>query len=249
VEVTGVAQTAAQIFGADCGTPAAGNIPCNLPMVAEGRFQAQPLPQRHPVQLPSGPLHAGRQDRLYFNFYKVDLDTSRSAGGRASTGWTTNNTSAYQGSWTHIFTPTLLNELSYGQIRVQGSVGDSPGFPSGFPTSHRLPEHGGERRLGARHVHPAQLQLARRGDLGPGLAFAEDWSRVLEGDDDARFRAPYDGPSLQFNNLLDLVRDRPYQQSGVNYDPITARWPTGPIATCSTPSGPSCRTSGRCART
>ena len=34
-------------------------------------------------------------------------------------------------------------------------------------------------------------------------------------------------PSFQFNNLLDLVRDQPYQQSGVNYDPITGQVANG----------------------
>jgi len=47
------------------------------------------------------------------------------------------------------------------------------------------------------------------------------------GDDDAQFRAPYERPSFQFNNLLDLVRDQPYQQSGVNYDPITGQVANG----------------------
>jgi len=49
------------------------------------------------------------------------------------------------------------------------------------------------------------------------------------------------GPSLQFNNLLDLVRDAPYQQSGVTTTRSPARW-HGAYRHCSTPSGPSCRT-------
>ena len=41
-------------------------------------------------------------------------------------------------------------------------------------------------------------------------------------------------PSFQFNNLLDLVRDQPYQQGGVNYDPITGQVASGAFGTCST---------------
>jgi len=133
VETTGVVQRASDVFGSACGTAATGNIPCNLPMVAEGRFK--PSPFRNAIQYSGRVDHYLRNsnDRLYFNFYKVDLDTEQIGRRAGFYGVDNNNTSAYQASWLHIFSPGLLNEFSYGQIRVQGSVGDSPGIPFRVP--------------------------------------------------------------------------------------------------------------------
>lgn len=228
VETTGVAQTAQQIFGADCGTPAAGNIPCALPMVAEGRFK--PSPFRNAIQYSFRVDHYMRdgKDRLYFNFYKVDLDTEQIGRRKGFYGVDNNNTSAYQGSWTHIFTPHLLNELSYGQIRVQGSVGDSPGIPFRIPDINIAYQNTGVNAgwgpatFIQHNYNWRDVVTWVRGSHSLKIG-AEFW----KGDDDARFRAPYERPSLQFNNLLDLVRDRPYQQSGVNYDPITGQVANG----------------------
>ena len=228
VQTTGVAQTARQIFGNDCGTPAAGNIPCDLPMVAEGRFK--PSPFRNAIQYSFRADHYMRdnRERLYFNFYKVDLDTEQIGRRQGFYGVDNNNTGAYQAGWTHIFSPKLLNELTYGQIRVQGSVGDSPGIP------FRIPD-----------INIAYQDTGVNAGWGPATFIQHNynWRDVVtwvrgshslkmggefwKGDDDARFRAPYERPSFQFNNLLDLVRDRPYQQSGVNYDPITGKVANG----------------------
>ena len=228
VETTRVVQTARDIFGVTCGTAATGNIPCSLPMVAEGRFK--PSPFRNAIQYSGRVDHYLRKDndRLYFNFYKVDLDTEQIGRRRTFYGVDNNNTSAYQASWLHIFTPTLLNEFSYGQIRVQGSAGDSPGIP------FRVPD-----------INITYQDTGINAGWGPATFIQHNynWRDVVTwvrgahslkiggefwmGDDDARFRAPYERPSFQFNNLLDLVRDQPYQQSGVNYDPLTGQVANG----------------------
>ncbi len=228
VETTGVVQTAASIFGSACGTAATGNIPCSLPIVAQGRFK--PSPFRNAIQYSGRVDHYLRKDndRLYFNFYKVDLDTEQIGRREGFYGVDNNNTSAYQASWLHIFTPTLLNEFSYGQIRVQGSAGDSPGIPFRVP-----------------NINITYQDTGINAGWGPATFIQHNynWRDVVTwvrgahslkvggefwmGDDDAQFRAPYERPTFQFNNLLDLVRDQPYEQSGVNYDPITGQVANG----------------------
>jgi hypothetical protein len=228
VETSGVAQTARDIFGVGCGRPATNNIPCDLPIVAEGRFK--PSPFRNAIQYSGRLDHNLRKDndRLYFNFYKVDLDTEQIGRREGFYGVDNNNTSAYQANWLHIFSNTLLNEFSYGQIRVQGSAGDSPGIP------FRVPD-----------INITYQDTGINAGWGPATFIQHNynWRDVVTwvrgahsvkiggeawmGDDDARFRAPYERPSFQFNNLLDLVRDQPYQESGVNYDPITGQVANG----------------------
>ena len=228
VETTGTAQTARDIFGGACGTAATGNIPCDLPMVAEGRFK--PSPYRNAIQYSARADHYLRnnKDRLYFNLYKVDLDTEQIGRRKGFYGVDNNNTSAYQGSWMHVFTPALLNELSYGQIRVQGSVGDSPGIPFRVPDininyqSTGINAGWGPATFIQHNYNWRDVVTWVRGAHSLKLG-AEAWM----GDDDARFRAPYERPNFQFNNLLDLVRDQPYQEGGVNYDPITGQVANG----------------------
>ena len=197
-------------------------------MVAEGRFK--PSPFRNAIQYSGRVDHYLRNsnDRLYFNFYKVDLDTEQIGRRRGFYGVDNNNTSAYQASWLHIFSPGLLNEFSYGQIRVQGSAGDSPDIP------FRVPEIGitnqdtginagwGPATFIQHNYNWRDVVTWVRGAHSLKIG-GEAWM----GDDDAQFRAPYERPSFQFNNLLDLVRDQPYQQSGVNYDPITGQVANG----------------------
>ena len=79
-------RTAASIFGSACGTAATGNVPCSLPMVAQGRFK--PSPFRNAIQDSGRVDHDLRKDndRLYFNFDKVDLDTEQ-IGRRAGLLW------------------------------------------------------------------------------------------------------------------------------------------------------------------
>ncbi|MGH9626929.1 MAG: TonB-dependent receptor domain-containing protein, partial [Bryobacteraceae bacterium] len=47
--------------------------------------------------------------------------------------------------------------------------------------------------------------------------------QAFYGDDDARFNGVNGRPTFQFNNLLDLVRDDPFSQSGPAYDPLTGQ--------------------------
>lgn len=228
VETTRVVQTARDILGSSCGTAASGNIPCDLPMVAEGRFK--PSPFRNALQYSARADHYLRnnQDRLYFNFYKVNLDTEQIGRRKGFYGVDNNNTGAYQASWMHVFNPTMLNEFSYGQIRVQGSVGDSPGIPFRVPDininyqSTGINAGWGPATFIQHNYNWRDVVTWVRGAHSLKIG-AEAWM----GDDDARFRAPYERPNFQFNNLLDLVRDRPYQQGGVNYDPISGQVANG----------------------
>jgi len=70
---TGVSAYARDLFP-NCGTAAAANIPCDLPVINRGTFQTSPF--RNALQYSFRADHyLGKKDRFYFNLYKVDLDT------------------------------------------------------------------------------------------------------------------------------------------------------------------------------
>ena len=216
-----VLQTAQQAFGSGCETPSTGNIPCSTPVLDSVSFK--PSPFRNAIQYNARVDQYFSKDRLYFSMYRTDLDTENIAIRNGFHDVGNNNTKAYQANYTHIFSPNLLNEFSYGQIRVQGSSGFAHGIP------FRVPDIGIDNEEGI------------NGPWGPATFIQNNynWRDVVSlvkgrhslkfgyefwtGDDDARFAGPYYRPHFQFSNLIALVQDDPTLESGVNFNPLTGQ--------------------------
>jgi len=222
VVTTGVNQTAQQAFGSACGTPSAGNIPCDLPVSDNARFK--PSPFRNALQYNFRVDQSFSKDRLYFSMYRTNLDTENIAIRQGFHDVGNNNTKAYQAAYTHIFNPNLLNDFSYGQIRVQGSSGESGGIPFHVPD---IGIDGGQEGINGPWGPATFIQnnynwrdvvtlLKGKHSLKFGYEF---W----KGDDDARFAGPYYRPHFQFATLLTLVQDQPREESGVNFNPLTGK--------------------------
>ncbi len=225
---TGVNKTAQDIFGASCGTASAAFIPCGMPLIDEGRFQPSPFRNALQYSARGDQYFRDGRDRLYFNLYKVDLDTENIANRKGFYDVGNNNTNAYQLSYTHLFSPTIINDFSYGQIRVQGSSGETPGIPFHVP-----------------NIFIDQQNVGIAPDWGPATFIQHNynWRDVVSwvkgshslkfgfeywtGDDDAQFAGPYERPNFSFRNLLDLVQDKPYEESGVNFNPVTGQVSNG----------------------
>jgi len=141
--------------------------------------------------------------------YRTNLDTENIAIRKGFHDVGNNNTKAYQAAYTHIFTPNLLNDFSYGQIRVQGSSGESTGIPFHVPD---IGIDGGQEGINGPWGPATFIQnnynwrdvvslLKGRHSLKFGYEF---WM----GDDDARFAGPYYRPAFRLPNLLALVQDQ-----------------------------------------
>ena len=217
--ILGVNKTAQDLFPSTCGTAVAGNIPCSLPVLNNITFT--PSPFRNALQYNFRIDQYFAKDRLYFSAYRVNLDTQNIALRKGFYDVPNNNTNAYQFAYTHIFTPTLLNDFSYGQIRVQGSSGETEGIPFHVPDIGITGEEGINGPWGPATFIQHNYNwrdvvsfIQGRHSLKFGYEF---WT----GDDDAQFAGPYYRPHFQFNNILDLVRDQPYEENGVNFNPLT----------------------------
>lgn len=216
-----VLKTAQDAFPGTCGTAATGNLPCITPVIDSVSFK--PSPFRHAIQYNARVDQYFAKDRLYFSLYRTDLDTENIALRKGFHDVGNNNTKSYQFNYTHIFSPSVLNEFTYGQIRVQGSSGFSPGIP------FRVPDIGIDGQEGI------------NGPWGPATFIQNNynWRDVVslvkskhsfkfgyefwKGDDDARFAGPYYRPHFQFSNLIALVKDDPTLESGVNFNPLTGK--------------------------
>jgi hypothetical protein len=220
VIVTGVNQTAQQVFPTTCGTAATNNLPCSTIMTDRGVFNATNF--RNGTQYFARVDKYFDKDRVYFSFYRTLLATGGPAAIPAF--GSTNNTyeRALQGGWTHTFGPTMLNEVSVGNSRVQGIddetgnfdvpainvTGENVGYGIGFAQGNFI-QHNYHWRDVLTKVHGAHVFK---------VGYDGWW-----GDDNALFQGPWSHPTFSFNSLLALAQDAPQNETGVFYNPQTGR--------------------------
>ncbi|HEV2498536.1 MAG TPA: TonB-dependent receptor [Terriglobia bacterium] len=219
--VTGVSETAQDIFPGTCGTAATDNLPCNLPMVDNGVFNSSNF--RNGTQWNVRIDKYFKNDRIYGNFYRTTLNYG--GGALRPQFITTNNTyqRALQINETHTFSAATLNEAVFGVNRIEGLTpntglfsiplvnvtGVGTGFGSGFAHGDFIQHNYHWRDVLTNIRGPHTLRFGYEGWFG---------------DDVEDFQGPHAQPTFQFNNLLELVQDNPYNESGVSYNPLTGQF-------------------------
>jgi Carboxypeptidase regulatory-like domain len=216
--VTGVAETANQIFPGTCGTSATFNLPCSTPMIDTGIFNATGY--RNGLQWNTRIDKYFSKDRVYGNVYRTTLNTGGPSIRPSFAETDTYVTDSAQGNETHTFSPSTLNEVMFGYNKVQGITpasglftvpsiginGQGVGFGDGFALGDFI-QHNYHWRDVLTHIHGSHTM--RFGYEG------------RHGDDLALFAPVYEQPSFSFNNLLQFVQDIPYSESGLSYNPLT----------------------------
>jgi hypothetical protein len=220
VTFSAVNSTAQDVFPGTCGTAATNFLPCSTAMTDNGVFNG--------TNFRNGTQYFGRvdkyfdNDRIYFSVFR----TLNAYGGPATiTAFgSTNNTweRAVQGGWTHTFSPTMLNEVSVGNSRVQGIndetgnfdvpainiTGQNVGYGIGFAQGNFIQHN--------YHWRDVLTKVHGNHEIRVGY---EGWF----GDDEALFQGPWSHPTFQFNNLLALAQDAPQNETGVFYSPQTGQ--------------------------
>ena len=221
---TRVQQTAADVFGASCGTGAGGNgVPCTLPMIDIGSFGA--------TQIRNGTQYFGRIDqafkneRIYVSLFRTVLETGAASPMPQFSALNNTWQVAGQAAWTHTFSANTLNEATAGLSRVEGVLG-----------------------MGAKDYTVPSISvngINADGGMAYGVGFAQGdfiqhnwhWRDVLThvkgthtlrfgyegwyGDDVEPFQGPWSQPKFGFDNLLQLAQDAPRNENGIMYNPHT----------------------------
>ncbi len=217
---TSVQSTAQQVFGNTCGTPATDNIPCSTPVIDNGVFNSSSFNNAKQYNVRADKYF--KKDRLYGLFYR---STINSGGPSARPSFATTNKDfvfSIQGSETHTFSPSLINEAYMGYNRIEGfspATGNftvpvvnvtalGTNFGDGFALGDFI-QHSYHWRDVLTYVHGTHVIKA--GYEG------------FHGDDIALFAAAYSQPSFQFNSLIDLINDNPFSEGNLSYDPLTGK--------------------------
>lgn len=215
-----VAETAQDVFPTTCGTVATANLPCNLAMIDAGTYEASPY--RNGLEWNTRIDTYFAKDRLYGNFYRMTHNDQTPS---IRTGFDTTNlydSDSLQVNETHTFSGRTLNEVMFGYARPEGFmnrtgtlsvpyitvIGTSSGFGIGFADGDFIQHNYRWRDV---------LTMVRGTHT---LKFGYDgW----HGDELSIFAPTYSNPSYQFNNLLELVQDDPYSETGLAYNPLTGQ--------------------------
>ncbi len=213
-----VSSTANDIFPGLCGTPAASNIPCSLPMVDTGTYNASPY--RNALQFNTRIDQYFGKDRLYGNYYRMSHNDETP---NIRTQFeTTNryNTNSLQVNETHTFNSKVLNEGMFGFLKVLGYNNQSAPF-----SVPQITITGQSAGLGTGFADGGFVQHNYRWrDVLSAVRGRHEFKVGYEGwhgDDLAYFATAYSNPSFTFNNLLNLVQDSPYNETNLAYNPLT----------------------------
>ena len=218
--VTGTSKTAQDVFGANCGTPAAANIPCNMPMISAGTFSLSPY--RNGTQWSARLDQIFKRDRIYASYYNSVLSTLTAS---VRDGMNTNGrqtSRSFQVNETHTFSPSLLNEAKFGYLPIEGLSAEVGPFNvpltniAGLGTSIGIPQ---PHLLFIQHNYrwrDTAILVKGRHNIRAGF-------EGFHGDELTLFGQVQSQPIFIFNNLLDLAQDKPFSETGIYYNPATGQ--------------------------
>jgi len=213
---TGTILASSAISG--CGTPAGGNVPCNLPVLNTGNFTSSGA--RNGLQWNVRVDKYWSKDRLYGNFFNSNLDTKTDNARGAFAATSAYNTPSLQINETHTFSERTLNEAQFGFTYVHGrslttglfavpniTVTGENGFGSGAP--YQFIQHNFHWRDVVTHVlGHHQFKAGYEGSFNDNLYYGQ-YNKSI--------------PTFTFTSVLNLAQDNPFSETNLAYDPSTGQ--------------------------
>ena len=208
-----------------------GQLPCNMPLTFNGTF-SDTLP-RNGLQWFGRIDHSWREgkDRLYGSIGRTTLDQVAFGAPNvypAFTAMASEYTAYWNVNYTHVFSPTVLNEASWSGTRAWGSDPVSHGeiplinvtgissYGTGFSDAIFIQNNQQWQDVlsinrGSHAFKVGGIVQCGSGCPGAGALFHNTYSRVVYG----------------FNNVFDFAKDDVFSQSNIGFNPKTGE-KTGP---------------------
>lgn len=215
-----VAKTAQALYGSSCGTAAEGNIPCNLPVLDNGVFNATDT--RNALQYNVRIDKYFKNDRIYGNYYRTGLDLN---GPSIRVGMESPQhylVRSFQTNETHTFSPDTLNQVGFGFLRMEGLLNKTGPFHVPIVSVNQW-----NVNIGVSKAHENYIQhhytwrdvlthIYRTHDLSFGY-------EGFHGDNLTYFGQWFSQPVLTFQDPVSLVEDKVYSETGVAFNPVTGK--------------------------
>ncbi|MBV9154922.1 MAG: TonB-dependent receptor [Acidobacteriaceae bacterium] len=220
-----VSKTAQSVLGNSCGTTATFNIPCNLPMIDSGNYNYAAY--HDGTQWNARLDQYFKNDRIYGNFYNMVLSQLNPSVRSGMTSDTHFHSQSLQVNETHTFSPTILNEASFGYLEMEGLVDLTGPFHVPDITITGQSVVAGVPVLGVPDPHEDYKQHNFHWrDVFSVIHHAHTFRfgyEGFEGDELTLFGQWYSVPSFTFANLLAFVQGQPITESQIYYNPLTGQ--------------------------
>jgi hypothetical protein len=247
---TKVAATAGSLYGNTLSTPAAqqacangvGNVtaydgisvPCSLPVLDTGNFNSSNYYNAEQYNIRVDKYF--KKDRVYGQFFRDAINNGGPSARPAFAETDKYFTFSLQGNETHTFSANTLNEAAFGYNRIEGiapatglytvpivnvtnlGTGWGDGFADGDYIQHSYHWRDVLTHIVGAHSFKAGFELWRSNDI-------------------ALFAGAYDQPTFQFNNMIDLIANNPYSESGISYNPVSGAYDSANYGYKETTSG------------
>ncbi len=202
-----------------CATPT-GN--CNVPFIDNVNQTTSPFNNGLQYSLRLDQNFRGGKDRIYAYYFNITHTPQIIDPRPAFSSVQPTASNLYSINYTHIFSPSILNEASFAYKRVVGNrTAPQPTIPElNINNTYGINMFGGGFGPGAFAQHQyswRDVVTYVRGKHDIRIGF-----QATHGNDSADFAGNYARPSFSFNNgLVDFVQDRVYQETDASLDPLT----------------------------
>jgi Carboxypeptidase regulatory-like domain len=117
-----------QKFGVTCGQPSSFNLPCNTQVTVTGLFNQSPAISGQQYNLRFDHSFHQDRDRIYFGYFGVQQNSQYIDPRPAFDTQTPSQSYYFSAGYSHIFTPSLTNQLNAGLNRFWGGGVGNPNY-------------------------------------------------------------------------------------------------------------------------
>jgi hypothetical protein len=114
---SGTAGQPGYVAPSGCGTPSTHNIPCSLPTTITGYFNQAPYVKGIQFNGRLDQYFNNAKDRVYLNFFRMDQNSNALAYRDAMEQYSPSQAKYVGAGYTHVFTPTVLNQFNFAFTR------------------------------------------------------------------------------------------------------------------------------------
>lgn len=119
-------QTGAQVFGADCGTPAAYGTPCDMPVTEQGVVNAPSILDGKNWNIRLDQYLNQNKDRIFGYYFSMDQTSNSVSPNPTWDGETPTDGKDFTVNYTHTFSPNLLNSATFAYTKFDFAFNDTP---------------------------------------------------------------------------------------------------------------------------